>query len=118
MQRNTSTICTTLGTHNTARSITLAVECLLGVKSAPRTHVCRGDQQVLLAKHCSRSIPNPAETDQWAADAILSEFSRVKNRVRLRGALTILVELLAAVPSVVYGLWGIFFLAPKLQPIA
>ena len=37
--------------------------------------------------------------------------------LRLRGALTILVELLAAVPAVVYGLWGIFFLAPKLQPI-
>jgi phosphate ABC transporter permease protein PstC len=37
--------------------------------------------------------------------------------VRLRTALTILVELLAAVPSVVYGLWGIFFLAPKLQPV-
>jgi phosphate ABC transporter permease protein PstC len=36
--------------------------------------------------------------------------------LRLRAALTILVELLAAVPSVVYGLWGIFFLAPKLQP--
>jgi phosphate ABC transporter permease protein PstC len=35
--------------------------------------------------------------------------------LRLRSALTILVELLAAVPSVVYGLWGIFFLAPKLQ---
>jgi phosphate ABC transporter permease protein PstC len=35
---------------------------------------------------------------------------------RLRAALTLLVELLAAVPSVVYGLWGIFFLAPKLQP--
>jgi phosphate ABC transporter permease protein PstC len=35
---------------------------------------------------------------------------------RLKGPLTILVELLAAVPSVVYGLWGIFFLAPKLQP--
>jgi phosphate ABC transporter permease protein PstC len=35
----------------------------------------------------------------------------------LRGSLTVLVELLAAVPSVVYGLWGIFFLAPKLQPI-
>ncbi len=35
---------------------------------------------------------------------------------RLRGALTVLVELLAAVPSVVYGLWGIFYLAPKLQP--
>jgi len=36
--------------------------------------------------------------------------------LRLRGGLTVLVELLAAVPSVVYGLWGIFFLAPKLQP--
>ncbi len=36
---------------------------------------------------------------------------------RVRGALTVLVELLAAVPSVVYGLWGIFFLAPKLQPV-
>ena len=35
--------------------------------------------------------------------------------LRLRAPLTILVELLAAVPSVVYGLWGIFFLAPKLQ---
>lgn len=34
---------------------------------------------------------------------------------RLRGPLTVLVDLLAAVPSVVYGLWGIFFLAPKLQ---
>jgi phosphate ABC transporter permease protein PstC len=34
----------------------------------------------------------------------------------LRNPLNILVELLAAVPSVVYGLWGIFFLAPKLQP--
>jgi phosphate ABC transporter permease protein PstC len=34
---------------------------------------------------------------------------------RLLGGLTVLVELLAAVPSVVYGLWGIFFLAPKLQ---
>src|SRR5207302_8926851 len=36
--------------------------------------------------------------------------------LRLRAPLTILVELLAAVPSVVYGLWGIFFLAPKLRP--
>jgi phosphate ABC transporter permease protein PstC len=35
---------------------------------------------------------------------------------RLRSAATVLLELLAAVPSVVYGLWGIFFLAPKLQP--
>jgi len=36
--------------------------------------------------------------------------------LRLRGPLMVLVELLAAVPSVVYGLWGIFYLAPKLQP--
>jgi phosphate ABC transporter permease protein PstC len=35
--------------------------------------------------------------------------------LRLRAPLTVLVELLAAVPSVVYGLWGIFFLAPKLE---
>jgi phosphate ABC transporter permease protein PstC len=35
---------------------------------------------------------------------------------RVRAPITILIELLAAVPSVVYGLWGIFFLAPKLQP--
>jgi phosphate ABC transporter permease protein PstC len=34
---------------------------------------------------------------------------------RLRTPTAILVELLAAVPSVVYGLWGIFFLAPKLR---
>ena len=35
---------------------------------------------------------------------------------RLRTPLTILVDLLAAVPSVVYGLWGIFVLAPKILP--
>ena len=35
---------------------------------------------------------------------------------RLRGTLTVTVELLAAVPSVVYGLWGFFFLVPKLRP--
>jgi phosphate ABC transporter permease protein PstC len=34
---------------------------------------------------------------------------------RIRTPVTILVELLAAVPSVVYGLWGIFFLIPKLH---
>ncbi len=34
---------------------------------------------------------------------------------RIRTPVTILVELLAAVPSVVYGLWGIFVLAPNLQ---
>jgi phosphate ABC transporter permease protein PstC len=36
---------------------------------------------------------------------------------RLRGALSILVDLLAAVPSVVYGLWGFFVLIPKLLPV-
>jgi phosphate ABC transporter permease protein PstC len=35
---------------------------------------------------------------------------------RLKTPMTILVELLAAVPSVVYGLWGVFFLIPKLRP--
>jgi phosphate ABC transporter permease protein PstC len=35
---------------------------------------------------------------------------------RVRGPLTVLVELLAAVPSVVYGLWGVFVLIPKLKP--
>ncbi len=34
---------------------------------------------------------------------------------RARGVLTILVELLAAVPSVVYGLWGVFVLIPRLK---
>src|SRR5204863_1508104 len=34
---------------------------------------------------------------------------------RLRAPLTVMVELLAAVPSVVYGLWGVFVLIPKLQ---
>jgi phosphate ABC transporter permease protein PstC len=36
---------------------------------------------------------------------------------RARTPLTLMIELLAAVPSVVYGLWGIFFLAPKLQGV-
>ncbi len=35
---------------------------------------------------------------------------------RLRGSLTVLVDLLAAVPSVVYGLWAFYFLIPKLKP--
>ena len=35
---------------------------------------------------------------------------------RLRTPLAILVDLLAAVPSVVYGLWGVFVLIPKLMP--
>jgi phosphate ABC transporter permease protein PstC len=36
---------------------------------------------------------------------------------RLRGPLSVLVDLLAAVPSVVYGLWGVFVLIPKLLPV-
>lgn len=35
---------------------------------------------------------------------------------RLRAPLAMLVDLLAAVPSVVYGLWGVFVLGPKLEP--
>jgi phosphate ABC transporter permease protein PstC len=35
---------------------------------------------------------------------------------RAKQPLTILVELLAAVPSVVYGLWGVFVLIPRLKP--
>ena len=34
---------------------------------------------------------------------------------RLSRPITFLVELLAAIPSVVYGLWGIFVLAPLLR---
>jgi phosphate ABC transporter permease protein PstC len=34
---------------------------------------------------------------------------------RIRGPIVILVELLAAVPSVVYGLWGVFVLVPHLK---
>ena len=38
---------------------------------------------------------------------------------RLRGPLTYAVDLLAAVPSVIYGLWGIFVLLPLfLQPVS
>jgi phosphate ABC transporter permease protein PstC len=36
---------------------------------------------------------------------------------RLRGPLSIMVDLLAAVPSVVYGLWALFVVIPKLLPI-
>ena len=35
---------------------------------------------------------------------------------RARKPLSLLVDLLAAVPSVVYGLWGVFVLIPKLKP--
>ena len=35
---------------------------------------------------------------------------------RLRGLVTAVIDLLAAVPSVVYGLWGVLVLAPNIQP--
>ncbi|MBG6108283.1 phosphate ABC transporter permease subunit PstC [Frigoribacterium sp. CG_9.8] len=37
---------------------------------------------------------------------------------RLRSALVSLVDLMAAVPSVVYGLWGLFFLQANVIPVA
>lgn len=37
---------------------------------------------------------------------------------RLEGLLRIVVELLAAIPSVVYGLWGIFVVIPTVRPVA
>lgn len=36
---------------------------------------------------------------------------------RFRRLLATMVELLAAVPSVVYGLWGVYVLIPKLKPV-
>src|SRR5689334_9225048 len=36
---------------------------------------------------------------------------------RLAGPVSMLVELLAAVPSVVYGLWGLFVLAPVMRTV-
>jgi phosphate transport system permease protein len=36
---------------------------------------------------------------------------------RIAGTVGYLIDLLAAVPSVVYGLWGIGFLGPRLQPV-
>jgi phosphate ABC transporter permease protein PstC len=36
---------------------------------------------------------------------------------RFRRPLSMLIDLLAAVPSVIYGLWGVFVLAPNLMPL-
>ena len=36
---------------------------------------------------------------------------------QLRGVIILVIDLLAAVPSVVYGLWGVLFVAPTLVPI-
>ncbi len=35
--------------------------------------------------------------------------------LRLRGAIATAIELLASIPSIVYGIWGLFVLAPMLQ---
>ncbi len=35
---------------------------------------------------------------------------------KIRAPISFVIELLAAVPSVVYGLWGVFFLVPLLRP--
>lgn len=37
---------------------------------------------------------------------------------RLAGPLAYLVDLLAAVPSIVYGVWGLYVLAPAIKPLA
>lgn len=37
---------------------------------------------------------------------------------RLSGPLAYMVDLLAAVPSIVYGVWGLYVLAPVLKPVA
>jgi phosphate transport system permease protein len=37
---------------------------------------------------------------------------------RVAGPLGYTVDLLAAVPSIIYGVWGLYVLAPRLQPIA
>ena len=37
---------------------------------------------------------------------------------RLAGPLAYIVDLLAAVPSIVYGIWGLYILAPTIKPVA
>jgi phosphate transport system permease protein len=41
----------------------------------------------------------------------------VRLPAQLEGALKNLVELLAAIPSVVYGLWGLFVVIPRIRPV-
>ncbi|MFD0568519.1 phosphate ABC transporter permease subunit PstC [Kitasatospora gansuensis] len=38
--------------------------------------------------------------------------------VRVRGVLISLVDLMAAIPSIVYGLWGLFFLQPRITGLS
>src|SRR5205085_1296464 len=37
---------------------------------------------------------------------------------RLRRPLTSFVDVLAAVPSIIYGLWGLYFLEPRVVPVS
>ncbi|BBX46490.1 phosphate ABC transporter permease subunit PstC [Mycobacterium cookii] len=37
---------------------------------------------------------------------------------RMAGPLAYMVDLLAAVPSIIYGVWGLYVLAPQLRPVA
>lgn len=37
---------------------------------------------------------------------------------KLKAALVSIVDLMAAIPSIVYGLWGLFFLTPLVQPLS
>jgi phosphate transport system permease protein len=37
---------------------------------------------------------------------------------RIAGPLAYMVDLLAAVPSIIYGVWGLYVLAPQLRPVA
>jgi phosphate transport system permease protein len=44
----------------------------------------------------------------------ISEYSPLK----IKNALVMIVDLMAAVPSVVFGLWGVFFLSPNILPVS
>ena len=44
----------------------------------------------------------------------ISEYAPLK----IKNALVSIVDLMAAVPSIVYGLWGFFFLTPLIQPVS
>ena len=37
---------------------------------------------------------------------------------RLRRPVAYVIDLLAAIPSIIYGIWGIVVLAPRLEPVA
>lgn len=44
----------------------------------------------------------------------ISEYAPAK----IKGVLVSIVDLMAAIPSVVYGLWGLFFLSPNILPVS